>query len=139
LGLEAKLKSIRPIYDEIPTLPPGTEWESDPSFGKYVYKDKNANVTAKTKKTFDFKILTPATDKHPAQIEKWNIDVPVGYFTKTRWSSCLSVAQKSALLARLDKLAQAIKQARQRANGQEVDTKSKIGSKLFEYLHKDIL
>jgi hypothetical protein len=137
LSLENKLKYIRQIYEEIPTLQPGVAWEKDLSIGKYVYKDVNPEVRAKTKKTFDFKVLVPATDKHPAQIEKWDINVDVGYYTKFRWSGMLSVADKSLLLGRLDKLIQAIKQARQRANEFKI-AQIKLGDIIFKYIHKDI-
>lgn len=138
LSLENKLKAVRQIFEEIPTLQPGVAWEKDSSIGKYIYKDTNAEVRAKTKKTFDFKVLVPATDKHPAQIEKWDINVDVGYFTKIRWSGMLSVADKSLLLGRFDKLIQAIKQARQRANEFKI-TQVKVGDVLFDYILKDII
>ena len=139
LSLENKFKYLRQVYEEIPTLQPGASWIKDPSIGKYVYKDSNPEVRAKTKKSFDYKVLVQATDKFPAQIEKWDINIDIGYFTKIRWSGMLSVADKSALLGRLDKLIQAIKQARQRANEQEVNPHRRIGKQLFAYLHTNLL
>lgn len=134
LSLENKLKQLRPIYDLIPTLQPGTNWVLDESLGKGVYVDSNKQVRSKTKKGFDFKVLTPATDKHPAQVEKWETVDDIGFTTLTRWTSMISVADKSALLSRFDELSKAVKQARQRANEVEVNLVH-VGYALFNYLH----
>ncbi|RWZ87193.1 MAG: hypothetical protein EO766_11725 [Hydrotalea sp. AMD] len=134
LSLENKLKQLRPIYDQIPTLQPGTDWKLDPSLGDGVYVDSNKQVRSKTKKGFDFKVLTPATDKHPAQVEKWETVDDIGFTTLTRWTSMISVADKSALLKRFDALSKAVKQARQRANEVEVHDVH-IGQALFDYLY----
>jgi hypothetical protein len=133
LGLESKLRAVRYVFEEIPTLQPGIDWKLDESQGQYIYLDQHPQTTTKTKKSFDFKILTQATDKHPAQVEKWNVDVPVGVFTRIKWSSALSVADKSKLLGKLDNVIQAVKKARQRANEQEVP-QGKIAKKLFDYI-----
>jgi len=134
LSLENKLKQIRPVYDQIPTLQPGTSWVLEPSLGEHVYQDTNQQIRTKTKKGFDFKQLVPATDKFPAQIEKWETVDDIGFTTLTRWTGMISVADKVELLKRFDKLTQAVKQARQRAN--EVDVrKVNIGRALFKYVN----
>lgn len=134
LSLENKLKQLRPVYDQIPTLQPGTSWQAEPSLGDGVYIDANKQIRTKTKKGFDFKVLTPATDKHPAQIEKWETVEDVGFTTLTRWTGMISVAEKVEILKRFDKLSQAVKQARQRANEVEVN-KVNIGRSLFDYIN----
>ncbi len=134
LSLENKLKQLRPVYDQIPTLQPGTSWQLDATLGDGVFVDTNKQVRTKTKKGFDFKVLTPATDKFNAQIEKWETVEDIGYTTLTRWTSMISVADKSAILKRFDELTKAVKQARQRAN--EVEVKDvRVGQALFNYLH----
>lgn len=134
LSLENKLKQLRVVYDQIPTLQPGTTWKLDESLGKGVYVDANNQVRTKTKKGFDFKVLTPATNQHPAQIEKWETVEDIGFTTHTRWTGMISVAEKVELLKRFDKLTHAVKQARQRANEVEVH-KVNIGKQLFDYLN----
>ncbi|MGZ8924497.1 MAG: DUF7873 family protein [Nitrososphaeraceae archaeon] len=136
LALENKFKQLRVVYEQIPTLQPGTVWKLDPTQGENVYIDDNKQIRSKTKKDFDFRVLCEATDKHPAQIEKWDVTKEIGFTTLTRWSGMISVAQKSELLKRFDTLADAIKQARQRANKVEVKTDATIGKALFDYLHK---
>jgi isocitrate/isopropylmalate dehydrogenase len=133
LSLENKLKQLRPVLEQIPTLQPGTSWQVDETLGEGVYVDQNKQIRTKTKKGFDFKVLTPATDKHPAQIEKWETIEDIGFTTLTRWTSMISVADKSALLKRFDALSKAVKQARQRANEVEVNDVH-IGQALFDYI-----
>jgi len=134
LALENKLKQLRPIYEQIPTLQPGVTWQLDSSIGEYTYKDANPEFRTKTKKGFEFKVLVPATDKFPAQVEKWESVEDVGSFTKIRWSTMISVADKSKLLARFDQLAMAVKQARQRANEVEI-VGNKIGDRIFDFIN----
>ena len=134
LSLENKLKTLRPVYDEIPTLQPGTQWTLDPSIGEGVYIDVNPQIRTKTKKGFEYKILTPATDKFPAQIKEWEVVEDIGFTTLTRWTGMISVAEKVEILKRFDKLAAAVKQARQRANTVEVQ-KVNIGRSLLEYIN----
>lgn len=134
LGMETKLKSLREIYEVIPTLAPGIRWDKDETVGRNVYRMSQPEVRAKTAKTWQHKVLVAATDKHPAQIEKWEEAVTVGTFTKQAWSSAMTATEKSELLGRIDDLIQAVKQARQRANSVAV-RKISIGKALVDYLH----
>jgi len=136
LGLETKkLLDIRRMFEVVPTLQPGIKWEKDPQMGENVYRAENAVKTTKTKKTAQSKILVPATKEHPAQIEKWNEDIVVGMYTEEKWSGMITPAEKSAILGRIDKLLQACKQARMRANKTEA-VKDKIADRLFKYIIK---
>ena len=134
LGLETKLKHVRSVYMAIPTLPPNIKWEKDENIGEDVYRRVHPEETFKTAKTFKHKVLYEATDKHPAQIEKWEENVDVGRYTTASWNGFISPTEKSVLLGRIDKLLRAVKKARQRANTQEV-AKDEIGSALFNYIN----
>lgn len=134
LGMETKLKKLRDVYDAIPTLPPGVIWEADISQGPNIFRTKYPEKKFKTAKTFQHKVLYDATDKHPAQIERWEEDVPVGMYITERWSGMISPAQKSVLLGRIDKLLRAVKKARMRANTEEVEDLN-VGDKIFGYIH----
>lgn len=138
LGLENKLKDIRAVYEHIPTLAPGPLWHPDPTRSPGVYRSTHDEVRLKTEKQVKFQIMTPATDKHPAQIEKWNADVPVGTFTETIWSSMMSPADKSTLLGRIDDLIQAVKKGRQRANTAPAIELS-IGTKLLGFINYGVV
>ncbi|MBD3408195.1 MAG: hypothetical protein GF411_18885 [Candidatus Lokiarchaeota archaeon] len=137
LGLETRLKDIRQVLDNIPTLQPGIKWEKDETHVKAttgtVYKTANPVEKRRTKKVVQHKVLYDATDKHPAQIEKWNEDAPIGKFIETHWSGVLSPADKSSIISRVDKLQRAVKKARQRANEQEILNVT-IGKEIANYI-----
>lgn len=134
LGLETKLKSLREIYEVIPTLAPGIKWEKDDAQGKNVYRQSIPSVVAKTAKTWQHKVLVAATDKHPANIEKWEETINIGAYTKQSWSSALTPTEKSELLGRIDDLIRSAKEARQRANATPI-RKVAIGQDLVKFLH----
>lgn len=134
LSLENKLAMFRKMYESAPTLAPGLEWVEDLAQREGVYVSKHDIVRHKTEQTFISKILVQPTKEHPAQIEKWTQQVPVGNFTTTQWSGMISPARKSTLLSRIDKLLRAIKKARMRANSTEVVSKP-IGKVIFDYIH----
>lgn len=134
LGLESRLKQLRPMYEAIPTLQPGVDWVPAPDEGKGVYKTREPKVRQRTEKQPMSKILVEATPHHPAQIEKWTQDVAVGKYTDTFVSGMLTPAEKSALLDRLDGLIRAVKKARQRANSAET-VHLQIGEALVAHIH----
>lgn len=134
LALENKIAKLRGMYEAMPTLQPGITWVPDPSKGKNIYKAKDDLIRHRTEKQVKYKVLYDATDKHPAQVEKWNEDVVIGQSRMETWSGMISPAQKSAMLKRLDDLVYAIKQARMRANETEV-INIKIGQSLLDYIH----
>lgn len=133
LGLENKLKLVRPVFEAIPTLPSGHTWEGDDQKGAGIYRLADPEKKFRTAKTFQHKVLYEATKEHPAQIERWEETKNVGIFITERWSGMLTSAKKAMLLQRIDKLIQATKKARQRANCEEVED-AKIGKEIFTYI-----
>jgi len=136
LGLETKFKSIRALYDAIPTLPSGIGWDVDVTMGEDVFRSSNPEKKYRTAKTFKHKVLYEATDHHPAQIERWEENENIGMYITDKWTGLISVAQKSELLERMDILIRAIKKARQRGNNTPV-VKEKIATTLFNYVIHD--
>jgi len=134
LGLEKKLQQYREVCFNIPTLSPGINWVPDPSIGVNVYRAEPPEKNFKTAKDFRHRVLYEATERHPAQIEKWEETKNVGVYTRNVWSGMMSTSDESELLDRIDMLIRAVKQARRRANGVEVET-DKIASKLFDFIH----
>lgn len=134
LGLENKLKSLRSIYFQIPTLTPEITWEADANAGDNIYRSKDVDIRSKTAKQIKSRVLYDATKEHPAQIEKWTEDSVVGHFKTSVTSSMMPAADKAALLGRIDKLIQATKQARMRANNVEASA-GKIAGSLFKYIN----
>lgn len=120
LTLEKKIKQWLDVLLQIPTLAPGRVWVLDATKGPNIYRDEAPEARYRTKKVIQHKILVEPTTHHPAQVEKWSEDVRVGKLTDTSWSSMMSPAEKSQIITRATELLAAVKQARQRANTQEV-------------------
>ena len=135
LGLETKLKKIREdLYQTIPTLQPGVEWELDESVGPNIFKKKNPDEKFRGKKVRKNHVLSPATKEHPAQVEVYTEDEKTHRVITDTWSGMVSTAKKSELLGRIDKLSRAVKRARQTANATKV-VKTTIGKELFNYIN----
>jgi hypothetical protein len=132
LALEGKLKQLREVYNAIPTLDPAETWKWDEQTKTY---EAEAKESYKTKKVYRNHIKSEATDKHAAQIELYTEDERIGTWLTKRWSGTVTPAEKAEVMARLDKLTQAVKQARQRANDAEVK-KIQIGDALFNYINE---
>lgn len=134
LGMETKLVQIRELYSFIPTLKVGMEWKPSMDKGPEVFELVHPEETLRTAKKFQHQVLVAPTDKHPAQVEKWEEQVPVGKFTKHRWCSAFTSERKAQMLNRLDKLIMAVKKARQAANSAAV-VDVHVGKKMFDYIH----
>ena len=135
LGLESRLKVVRDMYANIPTLSVGTEWKQDEAKGAGVWSIAHPEETMKTMKTTKSKVLYEATDKHPAQIDKWEEVENVGKYTKFVWCGMVTPARKSQLLDRIDTLIRAVKKARQRANSVEVVSVN-VGKSIMDFINK---
>lgn len=138
LGMETKLAELRAVYEAIPTLAPGPNWQPDPEVGKGVFRAAEPEVKFRTKKIIKGIELSPATKEHPAQVQAASEDVVVAKVMTHIWSGMLSGADKSAILDRLDKLLRAVKRARQRANEVPVENRH-FGESLFSFIHGDTI
>ena len=135
LGLEKRLRQIRELYSHIPTLDPTYTWIKDASLATDMYRTQNPTEQLKTEKTLEHKIVYEATKEHPAQIEKWTKDKPVGKITLERTSGMVSVEDKARWIKRITELETAVKEARQRANKADA-TELKVAEILREYIHR---
>ena len=89
--------------------------------------------TNRTKKVPRNHVKAEATEKHPAQVEVYYEDIPVGYWTTVKFSGALPAKRVSTLLERVEKLQQAVKFAREEANNAEAVDKH-VGDRVFGYL-----
>ena len=133
LGLESRLKQFRTMCEAIPTLQPGIVWALDETREGHVYKMAEPRKRFKTEKIKESKVIVPPTKEFPAQVDTWTVDKPVGVYSDQLWNSMLSPAEKSELIGRVDKLTQAVKRARQRANEVEV-VDLRVGRKIVDYI-----
>ena len=137
LGLEARFLKLRQLFQEIPTLDATKHWEKDENAGKGIWVTKHSEETTKTEKQIIPIEMSPATDKHPAQVQAATRDTVVGKFTLTRRSGSATALQKAEIIKLIDDLLIEIKQARMRANETEI-VKVNIGSTLVELILKPL-
>ncbi|SEG40568.1 hypothetical protein SAMN05444920_102903 [Nonomuraea solani] len=130
LFLEKQLVDLHTFVSKLPTLDPSETWSVDENTDTW---RTDPVKTTRTKKVPRNHVLAEATDKHPAQVQVYNEDVVVGYWTKIAFSGALPARRVNALLARVQKLQDAVKYAREEANGAVVEDRE-VGEAVFRYL-----
>ncbi|TMR09303.1 hypothetical protein ETD86_44165 [Nonomuraea turkmeniaca] len=130
LFLEKQLVDLHTFVSKLPTLDPAETWTLDPN--SEAWRTEPVKTT-RTKKVPRNHVLAEATDKHPAQVQVFTEDIVVGYWTKTAFSGALPARRVNELLARVQKLQDAVKYAREEANGTTVDDRQ-VGDAVFSYL-----
>lgn len=133
LMLEDVLKEVRSVIDTIPTLEPGIKWVQETALGEGIFATEKPETRIRTRKENVWKEVVKATEKFPAQVAQEARDIAVGKYEETKYSSRISPAQKMALLGNVESLSRAVKQARARANEQEVPNTS-IGNALMSFI-----
>lgn len=134
LFLEKKLTDFHTLVSKLPTLDPSEKWTYDPNSLCYVSEVKE---THRTKKISTALQLSPATDKHPAQVKEVINDQLVGYWKVLNFSGAMPADQVKKILDRIETLQKAVKFAREEANSLIVEPK-KISDKLFNYIFGNI-
>ncbi|MFE9723045.1 hypothetical protein ACFYQ5_05485 [Streptomyces sp. NPDC005794] len=130
LFLEKQLTDLHTFVKKLPVLDASESWSLDPSTDWW----KTDPVrTIRTKKVPRNHVKAEATDKHPAQVDVYYEDVPIGYWTTVKFSGALPARRVNELLERVEKLQHAVKFAREEANGAEV-TDRRVGDAVFGYL-----
>jgi hypothetical protein len=137
LDMIGLLERIKKVYGQAQVLEPKHEWTLTPSAGEGVYKADPDEVSYRTKKVLQHRVLQPATKEHPAQIDKWSEDERIGKYVKKIWSGALTAHQKAMLLGRLDSLIVATRRALAEANELEHSNK-KLATSVFKWLHRGI-
>jgi hypothetical protein len=130
LFLEKQVNDIRTFVNNIPVLDEAEDWSKDDNSGLY---KTNSVKTHKTKKLQKPIILAEATDKHQAITQLITEDVVVGYWDTIKHSGSLPLPVKTAIIERINKFADAVKTAREKANITDTEEK-KIGNQIFKYL-----
>lgn len=130
LFLEKQLIDLRTFIDSLPVLDTAEEWEYKPETDCYVSRASRSNRTKKVPRNH---IKYEATKEHPAQVEMYMEDVWVGTWTTTKFSGAIPQATKNTMLDRVRKLLDAVKSAREEANGLEVQPQ-KVGAALLSFV-----
>lgn len=132
LFLEKQLVNVHTLVSKLPVLDPAQNWTFDENTASY---RADPVETTRTKKIPRNHVKAEATDKHPAQVELYTEDIVVGIWTKTDFSGALPQARVNTILARVEALQDAVKQAREQANTREVENRE-VGVVVFGYLFR---
>lgn len=130
LFLEKQVLDLTALVDKLPVLDPSEQWVRDPAQNCWATAPVETHRTKKLPKVVE---KSPATDKHPAQVEVFHEDVVVGYWSTVKFSGALPATRKAELKAKVAKLRQAIKVAREEANTIKVGNR-KMGEPLMAYV-----
>lgn len=130
LWLEKQLEDIHTFVSKMPTLDPSVKWEKNDS---QACMSTDAIHTNRTQKIPRNHVLSEATKEHPAQVQVYMEDKAVGYWSQIRHSARLTMERKTTIISRIRRLQEAVKQAREKANLQEV-IDEKIGDTIMEWL-----
>lgn len=137
LFLEKQLNDLHTAVGRMPVLSPEFAWHHDA--GRNCFSSDEVKKV-RTKKTP--RVVMTATSKTTAkdgsvteqqQGQVLQEDLPVGYWHTTYFSAALEPARRKQLLARINKLRDAVKQARERANGDKIE-QPKFGDPLLGWI-----
>lgn len=130
LFLEKKLVDVETFIRKLPTLDPAETWSFDRGQDCYA---TTPIETVKTKKIPRNHVKADATKEHPAQVEVFSEDVVVGTWRTIKYSGALPGFSQARLLEQVVKLREAVKMAREAANGMDVERQF-VGEELFKFL-----
>jgi hypothetical protein len=120
-GLVSSLQTLDSAFDWEPSTERAGQWQTD--------------IVTRNKTTEQPKVITlaPPTDKHPAQVTLAKETVVEGYWKERKFSGAIPGARKQELIERVDKLIDAVKSAREKANDMEI-VDVPVGDQIFAYL-----
>ena len=113
LFLEKQLVDVCTLVNALPVLDPAEEWTYDNAIAAF---RSTVVETVRTQKVLKAFVKYEATKEHPAQVDTYTEDVPVGTWKNTKLSGAIEQKEKEEMLERARKLLAAIKQAREAAN-----------------------
>ncbi len=130
MWLEKKLVDLRTFVSKLPTLDPADRWSWDNDLS--VWRSESV-ITVRAKKVPRNHVLAEATDRHPAQVQVWHEDVPVGTWNTVKLSGAAPASLITLLDDRIAALIDAVRVARTEANEMTV-TDVRAGAQVFAFL-----
>lgn len=130
LWLEKELNKLHTFIQKLPTLDPAETWTYDENSGAF---RTDTLKSTRTKKVLKNHVKYEATDKHPAQVDTYHEDVIVGDWSTVKFSGALPADRVRRLLERVERVQDAVKAARQKANTVEVQ-QVHVGDAIFDYV-----
>lgn len=134
LFLEKQLTDLKTYLENLPVLELAESWEWDSTKNLYKAEPVKTSRKVKVKKVLE---KAPATDKHPAQVEVYDDEKVVGYWTTTKLSAAVRASEKADMLERTGKLLEAVKLAREEANSTEAEL-PQAAAPLLKYIFGDL-
>lgn len=131
LFMEKQIKDWIAVIRKLPLLDPAKEWNWSEDQELFFTVPTVTNATRRQPQS---KVVVQATDKFPAQVRDWDEDVVVGHWRTTYKSGAMHRKDIRRLLARAERLAEAVKVAREEANSTPVNSKRGTGQVVFDYL-----
>ena len=135
LFLEKQLTDVRKAVEVLPELPVDREWARDEAQG--IYKTE-ARKKARVQNMKRAVVLHPPTFKDgfaplPAQVQLVDDQVITGYYAEVNFSGAIPPQKKREILDRVNKLIDATKDARQRANKVEAPDRN-VGADILKFI-----
>lgn len=130
LFLEKRLVDLRTFMAKLPILDPAEAWTYSDVADCWVTEPVK---TVRARKIPRNHVLAPADGTHAAQVQVYHEDVAAGDWTLVKFSGALPAARVAELVARVDRLAEAVKVARVTANTADT-VPQRVGEALFGYL-----
>lgn len=134
LFLEKQMTDLRTFIGNLPVLDESEDWSKDENSGLFKAAPTQTHRTKKLQKPV---VLYPATPEHPAQTAMVTEDIIAGFWTQVKQSGAMPKPEKEALMERVEKLVQAIKEAREAANAADEIKPPDVGGAIFGYLMGD--
>ncbi len=139
LNLEGKLKELKATIKHLPTLEDSKTWTPD-NRQRGTKRIDPDDWTYRTEKKPYNHVKSPATDKHPAQVEVLQHDQHVGKWTKRHFSGAISTEAKAIMMSRVDEAIREVVSAREEANKVEILAPgTDIGAKIFDAIFTEEL
>jgi hypothetical protein len=137
LFLEKQLNDLHTAVGRMPVLSPEFTWHHDAGRNCFVTDELRKVRTKKVPKVvFTATAKTTAKDGSVTEQQQGQVvqeDLPVGYWHTVHFSTALQPARRKQMLARISKLRDAVKQARERGNAVQVE-KPAFGKPLLDWV-----
>jgi hypothetical protein len=131
LFLEKQLTDLHTLVSKLPRLDPAETWHWDPNAGAYATESVETHRSVKVPRAH---VLYEATREHPAQVRAYEETEVVGYWTQVKFSGAVPADEADAMLDRVRRLRDAVKQAREQANLAEVAPHRGTGATILDYV-----
>jgi hypothetical protein len=133
--LEHHLGNMKAYVEKMPTRDPAETWAVNDEVNGFV---SDPARTEKTEKLQEPITLVAPTDKHPGQAQLITRDRVIGFWDTRKYATAVSARDKDDMLARIVKLQEAVKVAREQANNIPAE-KKEVAGKILDFVFGDAI